>query len=160
MVEGMDDDDLLRRAIHLASAHSAGGDNGPFGSVVAREGEIVGEGWNRVVELRDPTAHAEVMAIRDACDRLGTHDLAGCVLYTSCEPCPLCLAAAYWARIERVVYAASRSDAAAAGFDDEHIYEEIARPWEARRVPGEQRLGAEGRAVLEAWLRNSRRIPY
>ena len=156
----MDDLALLREAIRLAATHSADGIHGPFGAVVARDGEVVGRGWNRVVELHDPTAHAEVMAIRDAGARLGTHELAGCTLFTSCEPCPLCLAAAYWARIDRVVYAASKEDAAEAGFDDQAIYGEMGIPWEARRVRGEQHLRGEGRDVLEAWLANSRRIPY
>ena len=156
----MEDADLLRRAIGLAAVHSAAGSNGPFGAVVARDGMVVGEGWNRVVELGDPTAHAEVMAIRDAGARLGTHVLEGCTLYASCEPCPLCLAAAYWARIPRVVYAASREDAAAAGFDDARIYEELALPWEARQVVGERLLAQEGRAVLAGWLANQRRIAY
>jgi len=156
----MDDDALLRRAIGLAAHHSADGAHGPFGAVVARGGAVVGEGWNQVVARHDPTAHAEVTAIRDACRRLETHDLSGCVLYTSCEPCPLCLSAAYWAHVSRVVYAASKKDAARAGFDDERIYAELAQAWEARTLPGEQRLPDEGRAVLDAWLANGRRIPY
>lgn len=156
----MDDEALLRHAIALAARHSADGVHGPFGAVVARDGEIVGEGWNQVVARHDPTAHAEVMAIRDACGHLGTHDLSGLVLYASCEPCPLCLAAAYWARISRVVYAASCGDAAAAGFDDECIYAELALPWEDRHLGGTQLLVEEGRAVLEGWLANQRRIAY
>lgn len=156
----MDDEALLRRAISLAASHSAAGDHGPFGAVVARGGEVVGEGWNRVVASGDPTAHAEVVAIRDACARLGTHVLDGLTLYASCEPCPLCLAAAYWARISRVVYAATRADAARAGFDDERIYREMALGWGDREAQGEHLLAEEGRAVLEAWLANERRIPY
>jgi tRNA(Arg) A34 adenosine deaminase TadA len=156
----MDDETFLREAVRLAAVHSAAGVNGPFGAVVVRDGAVVGEGWNQVVERHDPTAHAEVMAIRDASARLGTHVLEGCVLYTSCEPCPLCLAAAYWARIGRVVFSASSADAAAAGFDDDDIYTELAKSWPERRVPGEQRLRPEGRAVLDAWLANSRKIPY
>jgi guanine deaminase len=153
----MDDASLLREAIRLAGLHSASGRNGPFGAVVARRGEVVGEGWNRVVELGDPTAHAEILALRDAAARLGTHVLEECVLYSSCEPCPMCLAAAYWARIPRVVFAASREDAARAGFDDDDLYGEMARAWGRRRTLGEQLLGAEGRAVLEAWRGNSRK---
>lgn len=156
----MDDDALLRHAIQLAARHSTDGCHGPFGAVVTRDGEVVGEGWNQVVALHDPTAHAEVVAIRDACRRLETHDLSGCVLYASCEPCPLCLSAAYWARVSRVVYAASKEDAALAGFDDGKIYAEMALPWGGRELPGVQRLPEEGRAVLDAWLANSRRIPY
>lgn len=156
----MDDQALLREAIRLARAHSVSGVNGPFGSVVARGGEVVGEGWNRVVELGDPTAHAEVLAIRAAAARLGTHVLSDCVLYASCEPCPMCLAAAYWARVPRIVFAASKEDAAAAGFEDDALYLELPRAWEERRAAGEQLLRAEGRAVLEAWRANPRRVDY
>ena len=156
----MDDASLLRETIRLARVHSASGVNGPFGSVVARGGEVVGEGWNRVVELGDPTAHAEVLAIRAAAARLGTHVLSGCVLYASCEPCPMCLAAAYWARIPRVVFAASKEDAAASGFDDHAIYKELPLAWAERRAAGEQLLPAEGRAVLEAWRANPHRVDY
>jgi tRNA(Arg) A34 adenosine deaminase TadA len=156
----MDDVSLLREAIRLAGLRSASGRNGPFGAVVARGGEVVGEGWNRVVELGDPTAHAEVLANRDAAARLGSHELSGCVLYSSCEPCPMCLAAAYWARIPRVVFAASKEDAARAGFDDADIYGELATPWARRRTVGEQLLAAEGRAVLEAWRENRRKQEY
>ena len=154
------DEALLRRAIELARSRSAAGVNGPFGAIVARGTEVVGEGWNRVAELGDPTAHAEILAIRDAATRLGTHVLSDCVLYASCEPCPMCLAAAYWARIPRVVFAASTEDAAAAGFDDEAIYGEMARAWGGRRAAGVQLLRAEGRAVLDAWRANARRRDY
>ena len=156
----MNDDAFLREATRLAGLHSSSGRNGPFGAVVARGGEVVGEGWNRVVELGDPTAHAEVLALRDAAARLGTHVLEDCILYSSCEPCPMCLAAAYWARIPRVVFAASKEDAARAGFDDADIYGELATPWERRRTVGEQSLAAEGRAVLEAWRENRRKQEY
>lgn len=156
----MDDLALLREAIRLAGAHSASGLNGPFGAVVARGGEVVGEGWNRVVETGDPTAHAEVLAIRDAASRLGTHVLDGCVLYSSCEPCPMCLAAAYWARIPRVVFAASRDDASRAGFDDADLYREMSVGWGERRILGEQLLAGEGRIVLEVWRGNSGRVEY
>lgn len=156
----MSDAAHLREAIRLARTHSADGRHGPFGAVVVRDGGIVGRGWNQVVAENDPTAHAEVMAIRDAARRLETHDLSGCVLYTSCEPCPLCLSAAYWARIHRVVYAASKADAAVAGFDDADIYAELALPWEDRRVEGEQQLREEGVEVLRGWAANQDRVPY
>ncbi|NJD18925.1 MAG: nucleoside deaminase [Gemmatimonadetes bacterium] len=156
----MDDTALLREAIRLAGLHSASGRNGPFGAVVARGGEVVGQGWNRVVELGDPTAHAEILALRDAAARLGTHVLDECVLYSSCEPCPMCLAAAYWARIPRVVFAASKEDAARAGFDDAEIYGELAVEWGRRATAGEQFLSEEGRAVLEAWRANSGKQEY
>jgi len=156
----MTDEIFLRRAIELAATQSADGVFGPFGAVVVRDGEVVGDGWNQVVVTHDPTAHAEVVAIRDAARRLETHNLRGCVLYSSCEPCPLCLAAAYWAGMERVVFAASSSDAVVAGFADARVYEELALPWEDRRIKGRQLLREEGRAVLEAWLANHRKIPY
>lgn len=156
----MDDETLLLEAIRLAEVHSASGVNGPFGSVVARHGEVVGRGWNQVVERRDPTAHAEVVAIRDAAATLGTHVLADCTLYSSCEPCPMCLAAAYWAHIPRVVFAAGKEDAAAAGFDDAFIYVELAHGWPERRVEAEQRLADAGRRVFQLWADNDRRVKY
>ena len=156
----MDDSIALRKAIRLAAAHSASGRNGPFGAVVVRGDAVVGEGWNQVVERHDPTAHAEVMAIRSACARLETHDLSDCVLYTSCEPCPLCLAAVYWARIPRVVYAAGKEDAAAAGFDDADVYGELAKAWSDRTVERVQLLQDQGRGVLQAWVANVNKIPY
>ena len=156
----MDDSLALRKAIRLAAAHSASGHNGPFGAVVTRGDDVVAEGWNQVVELHDPTAHAEVMAIRAACARLATHDLSDCVLYTSCEPCPLCLAAAYWAHIPKVVYAAGREDAAAAGFDDADVYGELAREWAHRKVQSVQLLQEQGRRVLQAWSDNVNKISY
>jgi guanine deaminase len=156
----MDDSLVLRQAIRLAAAHSASGHNGPFGAVVARDGQVVGEGWNQVVERHDPTAHAEVMAIRAACARLETHDLSDCVLYSSCEPCPLCLAAVYWARIPRVVYAAGKQDAADAGFDDADVYSELARGWPERKVESVQLLQEQGRRVLQAWGANVNKISY
>lgn len=156
----MNDLDLLRVAIDLAGARSKDGRNGPFGAVLVLEGEVVGQGWNRVVEDRDPTAHAEVVAIREAARRLGTHDLSGATLYASCEPCPMCLSAIYWARIRRVVFAASGEDAAAAGFDDAWILEELGKDWEMREVEGIQELREEGRRVLEAWQKNPERMEY
>lgn len=156
----MDDTIALRKAIRLAAAHSASGRNGPFGAVVVRGDDVVGEGWNQVVERHDPTAHAEVMAIRSACARLETHDLSDCVLYTSCEPCPLCLSAVYWARIPRVVFAAGKEDAAAAGFDDLDVYGELAKDRGDRKVESVQLLQEQGRGVLQAWVANVNKIPY
>ena len=156
----MSDEDFLRQAIRLATKHSAEGRNGPFGAVLVRNGVVAGTGWNRVVELADPTAHAEVLAIRDACSRLGTHDLSGSVLYCSCEPCPMCLSAIYWARISRVVFASSKEDAAAAGFDDTRILGELGRNWSDREVKGVQSLREEGRKVMEAWVKNPKQMAY
>lgn len=154
------DTSYLRQALSLASEYSAGGLNGPFGAVVVRKGVVVGRGWNRVVETGDPTAHAEILALRDAGATLGTHLLSDCTLYSSCEPCPMCLAAVYWARIERIVYAATAEDAAEAGFDDAGIGREVALPRGERTVEEIQALGEEGREVLESWSRNPKRVQY
>jgi tRNA(Arg) A34 adenosine deaminase TadA len=151
---------FLKLAIALAAEKSRSGRNGPFGAVVVKAGRVIGRGWNRVVEDADPTAHAEVVAIREACRRLRTHVLAGCTLYASCEPCPLCLAALYWARIDRVVFACNRRDAAAAGFDDERIYREAAKPPGKREIPFKQILRRSGLQVLRKWMANPRRVAY
>jgi len=150
----------LRRALTLAKEHSADGHHGPFGAVVVLDGEVRGEGWNQVVEGADPTAHAEIMAIRDACRALGTHDLEGAVIYCSCEPCPMCLSAIYWARIGTVVYASPGTEASEAGFDDGWILEELRKDWPERKLEKGQLLGEEGKRVLEAWKRNPRKVPY
>lgn len=150
----------LREAIRLAATASAKGRQGPFGARVVLSGKVVGEGWNRVVDLADPTAHAEIMAIRDACRRLGTHDLSGAILYSSCEPCPMCLAAVHWARLSEVHFAASAEDAAAAGFHDLFILGELGKRWEERGIQGTQALREEGKRVLEEWSRNPHRTPY
>lgn len=125
---------FLQRALDLSVEGSTTGKGYPFGAVVVRQGEIVGEGYNQVIVRVDPSAHAEIVAIRAACARLGTYELADCELYTSCEPCPMCLGAIYWAKIPKVYYANTRYDAAAIGFDDALIYEEIPLPIEQRRV--------------------------
>jgi tRNA(Arg) A34 adenosine deaminase TadA len=133
----------MREAIRLARQMMLRGQGGPFGSVIVRGGAIVGRGWNQVPSTHDPTAHAEVVAIRDACRRLGTFRLEDCELYASCEPCPMCLGAIYWARLGGVYYAATRADAAAAGFQDDFLYEELGRPAGQRRLPTRQLLRAE-----------------
>ncbi len=160
MTEDQDDARFLRRAIALGRAHMEAGEGGPFGAVVVCAGQVVGEGWNRVTSAHDPTAHAEIVAIRAACRRLGRFALEGCAIYASCEPCPMCLGAIYWARIERLVYGASRADAARAGFDDAFIYDEIPRPPEARRLPTRRLLADEARALLQAWVEKPDKIPY
>jgi guanine deaminase len=154
------DIELMRRAIELARIGANGAAGGPFGSVVARDGVIIGEGSNLVTVNNDPTAHAEVVAIRNACATIGSFQLAGCVIYTSCEPCPMCLGAIYWARPERMVIACTREDAAAAGFDDAMIYDEIARPLSERTVAAEQLLRDEGLDVFRQWLANPNKIEY
>jgi guanine deaminase len=133
---------------------------GPFGAVIVHENRIIAEGWNQVTSINDPTAHAEVMAIRSAASRLSRFSLEGCTLYTSCEPCPMCLAAAYWARLDRLVYAASREDAAAIGFDDALIYHELALPISQRRLPMQQMLRDEATQVFAAWHAKADKIPY
>jgi tRNA(Arg) A34 adenosine deaminase TadA len=149
---------FLREAIALSREKMEASEGGPFGAVIVRNGGIVGRGWNRVTSTNDPTAHAEIVAIRDACARLQTFSLAGCELYASCEPCPLCLAASYWARLDRIYHAATRDDAAAAGFDDRAFYEELCRPAGERSLPMEQRLRDEALPVLRAWLQKPDRV--
>jgi tRNA(Arg) A34 adenosine deaminase TadA len=155
----MNDLTFMRRAIEL-SASCAKSDEGPFGAVVVKDGKIVGEGVNRVVPSGDPTAHAEIVAIRAACEALDTHVRDRAVLYTSCEPCPMCLGAAWWARVTEIVYGNDRADAAAIGFDDDAIYEEVAAPLDARKLPL-RRVGAdEALAVFKAWFEKPDKVPY
>ena len=155
----MDEAGFMRRAIALSCQGVAEG-GGPFGAVVVRDGRIIGEGRNGVVPTRDPTAHAEVVAIRAACAAVGTHDLSGAVIYTSCEPCPMCLGAVWWARIREIVYANDRADAAAIGFDDAAIYEEVARPLHARALPLRRLLAAEGIAAFQLWEAKADKVRY
>jgi len=149
----------MRRAVELARAAVAQGTGGPFGALVVRGDEVLGEGQNRVLETSDPTAHAEVGAIRAACTRLGDPHLVGCVLYTSCEPCPLCLATALWARVEAIWYAGDRADAAAAGFDDALFHRELALPAPERSLAVRRFLPEAARIAFEEWLaRPDRRV--
>jgi tRNA(Arg) A34 adenosine deaminase TadA len=151
---------FMREAIGLAAEGVRCGHGGPFGAVVVREGEIIGRGWNRVVADKDPTAHAEINAIRDACRRLGNYHLAGCQLYSTCEPCPMCLAAAYWARLEHVWYAATAQDAETIGFDDSHIHRQLVMPREQRLLPQGQLLREEALAVFRQWYKSGSRVEY
>jgi guanine deaminase len=151
---------FMRRAIELGRKGMEAGDGGPFGAVIVRGDEIVGEGWNRVIATNDPTAHGEIEAIRDACRRAGTFSLEGCELYTSGEPCPMCLGAIYWARVERVFYGFSVQEAAGADFDDRFIYEQLARPLEQREVPEVQVLAAEALEVLKQYAADPGRVKY
>jgi len=148
----MDPKDFMRRAIALSRCNVDDGSGGPFGAVIVKDGVIVGEGRNQVIASNDPTAHAEIMAIRDACARLGTYSLEGCEIYASCEPCPMCLGAILWARIDRLYYASDRGDAAAAGFSDAHLHEEVALPVQDRRLPTARLLADEARTVFAAWV--------
>jgi Cytosine/adenosine deaminases len=150
----------MRRAIELAQNGIDANEGGPFGAVVVKNGEIVGEGCNRVTSTNDPTAHAEVVAIREACKNLNSFQLEGCVIYTSCEPCPMCLGAIYWARPEKMFFACTREDAGNIGFDDDFIYEEIARPIEERRIETVNFMRAEGMKVFENWINKADKIEY
>ena len=152
--------EFLRRAIALATENVIGARGGPFGAVVVYEGRIVGEGANAVTATYDPTAHAEVNAIRAACRTLGTFVLSGCELYTSCEPCPMCLAACYWARIDTLYYGCSAVDAAQAGFDDAFLYAELQKDQQSRALPARQLLADEARASFDAWIASPIKVPY
>ena len=150
----------MRRAIELAIQNVNTGRGGPFAAVIVRDGKIVGEGANSVTTTNDPTAHGEVNAIRAACKALGTFTLAGCELYTSCEPCPMCLAACYWARVDAVFYGASADDAARAGFDDAFLYDEFRKGQAERTLPAKQLLAGEAWASFAAWIASTDKIEY
>jgi guanine deaminase len=156
----MEHEKYLRRAIALAVDSARSGRGGPFGAVVVREGAIIAEGVNSVTANHDPTAHAEIVAIREACRQLSTFSLRGCVIYASCEPCPMCLGAIYWARLDAFYYASTREDASAAGFDDSLLYEELPLAPDRRRIPGLPLLREEGWAAFAAWLATPGRVPY
>ena len=149
----------MREAIRLASANVENG-GGPFGAVIARGGEIIATGVNRVTANCDPTAHAEVSAIRAAAQKLGTFNLSGCDIYSSCEPCPMCLGAIYWARLDRLFYGNTKADATRIGFDDAFIYKELALPLSERTLRAEQLLGKEAIATFEAWEQKTDKTPY
>ena len=153
-------EEFMRRAIALGIENIRTGQGGPFGALVAKDGRVVAEGANRVTTTNDPTAHAEIVAIRAACRALGDFQLSGCDLYTTCEPCPMCLGAIYWARPARVFYACVASDAAAAGFDDAFIYEELRRSLGARGLPMEQLLREESLSVFSLWNLQENKTSY
>ncbi len=152
--------EFLRRAIALATRNVITATGGPFAAVVVREGKIVGEGANSVTVTNDPTAHAEVNAIRSAAKALRTFDLAGCELYSSCEPCPMCLAAAYWARLDAVYYGAGAADAARAGFDDAFLYAELRKDASQRKLSSTQLLADEAWASFAAWIASPNKVEY
>ena len=149
----------MRHAISLALENIRAG-GGPFAAVIVKEGRIIAEGANRVTSTNDPTAHAEVVAIREACRILGDFQLSGCDLYTTCEPCPMCLGAIYWARPTRIFYAATAADAAAAGFDDAFIYDELKTPPADRRIPTAQLLQADSLVIFSNWKQLENKTPY
>jgi len=154
------DKEFMRRAFELAQNGVDANNGGPFGAIVVKDGVIIGEGCNRVTSTNDPTAHAEVVAIREACKNLNSFQLDNCTIYTSCEPCPMCLGAIYWARPALMYFACSREDAANAGFDDDFIYEEIALPFEERRIKTVNFLREEGLKVFENWVNKPDKTEY
>ena len=151
----------LKKAIELAAKGMKANDGGPFGAIIVdKDGQIIGQGNNKVTSSNDPTAHAEIVAIRDACKNLNVFQLDGCTIYSSCEPCPMCLGAIYWARPERIIFAAGRADAAKIGFDDAFIYKEIPLAIEDRQIPTEQLLRKEGIAVFNSWAAKEDKVEY
>lgn len=151
---------FLQRAVDIARDHMHGGQGGPFGAVVVENGTVIAEGFNQVTSCNDPTAHAEVVAIREACKAKGTFDLSGCEIYASCEPCPMCLAAIYWARLDRIYYANTRDDAARIDFDDSLIYDEVAKSPQDRNIPMTHVPLDDALAVFDEWARKEDKIPY
>ena len=155
----MGHEDFMRQAIALAKENIKNG-GGPFGAVVVKDGKVVATGVNRVTANNDPTAHAEVNAIRASCIKLGTFDLSGCVIYTSCEPCPMCLGAIYWAHLDKIYYGANQFDAARVGFDDSFIYRELELTPDKRKKPVENMLRTEAQEPFDAWSEYIDRIEY
>jgi tRNA(Arg) A34 adenosine deaminase TadA len=151
---------FMARAIQLSIESVESGRGGPFGAVIVREGKIVAEGTNQVTSRNDPTAHAEVLAIREACAKLGVFELRDCELYTSCEPCPMCFGAIYWARLSRVYFANTAEDAAKIGFDDSFIYAELKHPPSERRIPSIRMMPDEALSGFRAWEQKPNKIPY
>ncbi len=152
--------EFMRRAIALSREKMNANAGGPFGAVIVRGDRIIGEGWNQVTSINDPTAHAEITAIRSACGVAKNFSLEGCDIYTSCEPCPMCLGAIYWARIDRLYYANTRKDAAAIGFDDDFLYREVTLPLEKRTKETSRLLSGEAWAVFEEWEKKPDKIRY
>lgn len=151
---------FMREAIQLSVDSMHAGNGGPFGAIIVKDGKIIAKGSNKVTSTNDPTAHAEVVAIREACKALGTFQLTGCEIYTSCEPCPMCLGAIYWARPDKMYFANTKSDAAAIGFDDQFIYEEIELDVCKRQLPTEQLLNEEALVAFKEWEQKTDKIKY
>jgi guanine deaminase len=151
---------FMARAIELSIENVRTGRGGPFGAVVVQDSKIIAEGANNVTATNDPTAHAEINAIREACKKLGAFELTGCEIYTSCEPCPMCLGAIYWARPDRVYYGNTADDAARAGFDDSFIYDEIPLAPQKRKIPTEQIMREEAIEAFRAWEKQVNKVPY
>lgn len=153
-------ENFMQEAIELAKRNLDLKNGGPFGAIVVKDGKVVGRGANTVTSTNDPTAHAEINAIRDACKTLDSFQLNDCEIYSSCEPCPMCLGAIYWARPKKLYFAASRQDASDAGFDDEEIYKEIELPVDNRKLPSKQILQSEARKVFKLWTDLEHKIQY
>jgi guanine deaminase len=151
---------FMQMAIDLSQYNVKEGQGGPFGAVIVKDGMVLARSANKVVPTNDPTAHAEVSAIRLACQELGTFNLAGCEIYTSCEPCPMCLGAIYWARIDKIYYANTKADAAAIGFDDHFIYDELALPMEKRQLPAIQLMRDEALGIFKLWSQSEGKAEY
>ena len=151
---------FMQRAIALSIENATSGNGGPFGCVIVKDGAIIAEGANRVTATNDPTAHAEIVALRDACTKLGTFQLDGCDIYSSCEPCPMCLGAIYWARPTRVFFAATHTQATAAGFDDSFIYQQLEVPGKDRSIPMVQVDSADSNRPFEEWATHAGRVEY
>tara|TARA_B100001079_G_scaffold128584_1_gene110306 strand:- start:861 stop:1313 length:453 start_codon:yes stop_codon:yes gene_type:complete len=147
-------------AVKLAARHMRAGAGGPFGAIIVHQGIVIGRGWNEVTSGNDPTAHAEISAIRDACRQRSTFSLAGSVIYTTCEPCPMCLAAIWWARIDTIYYASTRDDAARIGFDDAALYQEVSLPLDQRRLPLIQQPSDKAAQLMREWIEKEDKIPY
>lgn len=151
---------FMKRAIDLSKAKMESGCGGPFGAVIVKDGKIVGEGWNKVTSTNDPTAHAEVEAIRDASKNLSTFDLSGCEIYTSCEPCPMCLSAIYWSRLSKIYYANTKTDAAEIDFADDFIYQEFAKNAKQRSIPMTRMMENEAIKIFQLWDQKADKIAY
>lgn len=154
------DNVFMARAIQLSLENVLSGRGGPFGAVIVKDGQVVAEGVNRVTSSNDPTAHAEVVAIRNASAKLGIFDLSGCEIYTSCEPCPMCLGAIYWARLEHIYFGNLAGDASKIGFDDSFIYHEFGKPFPLRSIPMVQMMHEQALAAFRAWQDKANKIPY
>ena len=152
--------EFMRHAVRLSAERMREGAGGPLGAVIVKDGKVIAEGWNKVTSSNDPTAHAEVVAIRQACEAVNSFSLEGCEIYASCEPCPMCLAAIYWARIDRIFFANTRQEAAAIGFDDEFLYDEIPKTIEERSIPTEHIALAEAKAVFAEWQQKPDKVRY
>lgn len=153
-------ENFMREAIRLSIDNMRAGNGGPFGAIIVKDGKIIARGFNKVTSTNDPTAHAEVVAIREACNTLGSFQLTGCEIYTSCEPCPMCLGAIYWARPDKMYFANTKTDAAAIGFDDQFIYDEIELNVSERHLPTEQLLQEEALVAFKEWQQKTDKIEY